>query len=348
MKVSKRHLLIYVIVTGLCLVLLIELAVRMTRLAPPLATETGNMVAHPYLPFMPKPNTRLSGRSRYDEFDYEIEINSFGFRDFDRPAQKPDGVFRIFGLGDSTTYGGGALFEETYLRRLEILLNERPGEHPEIEIVKAGIPGYYPEPERMLLEHFGPDFAPDLITLGFGTSDVIDTLLGLEAIRIGPTGRTSVLENQLGPVGLALYRHSHAARIILNRYLTARLTRPTDWDEIFRANGKYEAQWQQIETELSRIAALGRELGADLIILYIPDFTVLERGEERLYPPARLHAWADANGAGFVDATAALLEASNDSDTPLYWPRDRHPTPAAYRIIADTLYRYLLDHAYVP
>lgn len=349
MRKGSVFFLGYLICTCIILVLLSEFAVRNFGLAPPFPSATGNMIADPYLPFLPRPNSKLSGRSRFDEFDYVIEINSVGFRDRERPYQKPEGVFRILGLGDSTTYGGGALLEETYLARVEYRLNERAGGRPVTDIIKAGVPRYYPEAQRLLLEHYGLRYDPDLVVVGFGSSDVIDTLIGLDAISIPDADEArSNIRNELGDTGALLYEQSHLARFFFDRILRSASERPVDWDEIYRENGKYEAQWQAIEQEFARMAALSRQTGADFVILYIPDFTLFERGEERHYPARRLQAWAQDNDAYFADPTAALLAAHGQSEAPLYWPKDRHPTPAGYQIIAEALYTYLVKNALVP
>ena len=349
MRKNSVYFLGYLVCTCVLLMLLAEFAIRQFELAPPWPSTTGNMVADPYLPFLPRPDSTLSGRSRFDEFDYLIEINSVGFRDRDRPYSKPPGVFRILGLGDSTTYGGGALLEETYLARVERRLNERDGDHPVIDIIKAGIPRYYPEAQRMLLDQYGLRYEPDLVIVGFGSSDVIDTLIGLDAIRISADAETgSATRRKLGASGMLLYEHSHLARIFLDRMLRNASQRPVDWDELYRTGGRYEAQWQEVETEFARMAGLSKQAGANLVILYIPDYTLFDRGEERLYPPRRLRAWAEANDAYFVDPTAALLAAHEDSDEPLFWPRDKHPTPAGYAVIADVLYAGLEAHSLIP
>ena len=339
----------YFIAAGVVILLLSEVTVRIFGLAPPIEASAGNMVPDPYLPFLPRPNSRLEGRSRFDEFDYLIEINSVGFRDRDRPYQKPEGVFRILGLGDSTTYGGGALLEETYLARVEAQLNNRDGKHPQIDIIKAGVPRFYPEANRLLLQHYGLEYDPDVIIVGFGSSDVIDTLIGLDPIRISADGNaTRNVRDSLSETGMLLYQYSQLARVLLSRYLSRKNARPVDWNEIYRDKGKYEAQWLAVEQEFARMAEMSRGTGADLVILYIPDFTLFERGEERDYPPQRLQQWARQNNAWFVDPTAAMLAAYEDSQTPLFWPRDRHPTPAGYQVIADVLYASLVSNNLVP
>jgi hypothetical protein len=90
--------------------------------------------------------------SASNEFVFEVRHSSWGARDVEHPTAKPPGVFRILGLGDSFTYGVGAAFEDTYLAMLENLLDARPGNHPRVEIIKAGIPRFFTEPERLLLQ----------------------------------------------------------------------------------------------------------------------------------------------------------------------------------------------------
>ncbi|MDP6674825.1 MAG: SGNH/GDSL hydrolase family protein [Gammaproteobacteria bacterium] len=331
------------------LLILLEASVRVLELAPPLTNRYGNMVPDPYLPFMPRPNSKISGRSKYDEFDYHVEINSVGLRDFERPYEKPAGVYRILGLGDSTTYGGAAFFEDSYLRLVERMLNERVGDHPGIEVIKAGIPRYYPEPERILLEHYGVLYEPDLITVGFGSSDVVDTLQGLSAITIHEAGNSESGEvPEIGRIGMLLYKHSHLTRMALNRYIKYTITRPTNWDEIYKSEGMYEKQWLEIEAEFSKITKIANTIGARLVILYIPDFTLFKRGKERHYPAQRLRTWAAQNDVTFVDVTPAMLAANETTTTPLYWARDRHHTPAGYKVIADTLYNALIANDLVP
>jgi len=168
MKNSKN--LVFSIVTiliGLAVgFMIVETVVRVLRLEPALAKEYANNVADPYLPYKPKPLSVTPDHSVTGEFDCEYRHNSFGFRDREHTLEKGENVFRILGLGDSFTYGIGVGFEATYLYRLEAMLNTRPGEHPPIEIIKAGIPRYYPEPQRILLGRYGKDYSPDFLNLG--------------------------------------------------------------------------------------------------------------------------------------------------------------------------------------
>ena len=72
----------------------------------------------------------------------------------------------------------GAVFEETYLSRLERMLDATPGLAGRVEIVKGGQSRYWTEPERLLLELVGVHYQPDLILVGFTPNDVTDTGCG--------------------------------------------------------------------------------------------------------------------------------------------------------------------------
>ena len=129
-----------------------EGAVRLLGIAPQLQLQYPRMVPDPYLPFRPPANATYVTREPSGDFELRVRTNSAGFRDTEHAIPKPPGVFRIVALGDSFTFGTGARFEETYLARLERLLNRRQGGHPTVEIVKAGLPRFYTEPERLLLK----------------------------------------------------------------------------------------------------------------------------------------------------------------------------------------------------
>ena len=348
-KLKRNYsLAAYVVTVVLIFLVFSELTARALKLAPPLGNEFANMAPDTYLPFKPRPNSSISGRSKFDEFDYHIEINSVGLRDFERPYTKPKDTFRILGLGDSTTYGGAVLLEDSYLRLVEIQLNERSGDHPDIEIIKAGVPRFYTKTERMMLEHYGVRYEPDLITVGFGNSDVIDTLHGLNATIVDDSGNVKSKEfDEISPIGMFFFKHSHVARVFLNEYVKAKSPQPI-WDEIYKPNGIYEEQWQEVEREFNKMAEISRSIEATLVIIYIPDFTVFTRGEEQLYPPERLQSWANRNDVIFVDVTPAMLAAGETSNGLLFFARDRHPTPAGYKVIADTVYEVLTSKGLVP
>ncbi len=261
---------------------------------------------------------------------------------------KPDGVFRILGLGDSFTYGVGAGYRDTYLRRLERMLNAQAPPGTRVDVVKAGVPRYFTEPERILLETVGVDLDPDLVIVGFVPNDVADTVLGIEAIEIDASGYLVSRESrQLGDLGRWTYLHVDSGRIVLGAWLAWQRSRrsPVHWRDIFVAGGSHEPQWRLIEAELTRMAAVCRNLGVPFVVLHIPMQPPWTPASS--YPARRLEEWARHHDALFVDALPRLQWASERGRT-VYWTRDGHCTPDGYRVVGDVLADALRQHALIP
>lgn len=338
----------YGLVAALAVAVGVEGITRLMHLAPPLNQQYPGMVPAPYLPYRPTPNSAWMSPAASGEFRFETRHSSLGIRDVEHSAKKPPGTFRILGLGDSFTYGTGAAFEDTYLARLERRLNQRPGPHPGIEIVKAGIPRYFPEPERSFLEHYGLALEPDLVIVTFVPNDVIDTFMGLDAVKPSGSGFLMSREaSELGTAGEWLFVHSHVARIVLGRWVTHRIwmKHPIFWDDVYVANGRHEEAWRKVEEEYRRMVDLAASRGTRLVIVQIPENRPWDR-PEITYPAKRLSAWAAANGAFFIDTMPALAAASRSEK--LYWDKDQHCNAAGYRVVADAVDRGLAEHGLVP
>ncbi len=331
-----RFWTIYLLVAMFASLALLEVAVRLLGLAPPLPQQYSSNVADPFLPWKPRPLSVVEGRS--DEYQVRYEHNSAGFRDVEHSLKKPAGTFRILGLGDSFTYGVGARYEETYLYRLEQMLNERPQGHQAIEVIKAGVPRYWPEPERLMLEHYGLSYAPDLILVAFLPNDVIDTHVGLNGVTVN---RGFLVRPNLGPLadsGVWLYLHSRLFRTLVVRHLAATHTDETTGSSA-TPDGD-EEDWRTIEAEYAKMAQLARRAGASFAVVYIP-----QKGpwppSARDDPRQRLSRWCAAHQVPFIDTLPALEGAAERA--PLYYARDGHCTPAGYDIIARCLYSALLQ-----
>jgi lysophospholipase L1-like esterase len=318
-----------------------EAGVRILSLAPPNQNVFGGYAPDPYLPFKMRPLSQESGQT--SEFRYSYTHNSVGFRDVEHDATKAPGVFRILGLGDSFTYGAGAEFDKTYLYRLEQNLRARSKDHPAVEVIKAGIPRYFPTAERILLEHYGLSYRPDLVIVGVLPNDVVDTFLGLDAVRVDSTGHLRTREaSEFGKLGVLIYRHSHLGRMLIRTHIDRR--RKPRMEEMYRSGGFHEKDWLVMEKEYERIADLSDSIGAKLVLVHIP-----QQGPwtaEHEYMPSRIGAWAAKRGVHFVDVLPEMKKSRAPEQ--LYYPLDGHCTPAGYAVVAETLYRALIEKQLVP
>ena len=80
-------------------------------------------------------------------------------------SRKKD-AFRIIGLGDSITFGSFVNIEDTYLYKLESMLNLSK-QSQKFEVVNAGVPGYGTIHELIYLKEKLFKYSPDLLIIGF-------------------------------------------------------------------------------------------------------------------------------------------------------------------------------------
>lgn len=118
-------------------------------------TSTGRLELVPGL------QTRLSdGRN--------IRINSKGFIGVEFEEKKPEGVYRIFTLGDSCTFGGD--WDMSYAAFLGKRLNAVA---QKFEVINAGIEGYNSEYALGRLKDDILKYSPDLVTIYIGWNDLM-------------------------------------------------------------------------------------------------------------------------------------------------------------------------------
>ena len=312
----------------------LEIGLRATGVAPPLPKlfHDGVFIPDPVLPYRLKPAVGMTITARTGEFRETIRHNRDGFRDVDHETAKPPGTFRILGVGDSFTYGAGAEFKDTYLRVLErSLALALPTTR--VEIVKAGIGGFCTESERLLVERAGLAYQPDLVLLGFNATDLFETSLGLDRVRVREGPLRTVEARRLGRTVTWLVMHSHAARW-LHRALSG--DDAADLHRRFEASPEArEAAWKRIAVELARLRDSASAAGARVVVAFLP------LGHAKDGPDLeRLRAECAALDLPVIDTTPALRAAA--AEGPVYWPKDGHCTPRGYHAIARALHEGLL------
>jgi hypothetical protein len=147
-----------------------------------------------------------------------VQINRLGFRDArDYRLEKSPGTFRIVVLGDSVTFGHGAMFETTYPYLLEQHLRSW---RPDVgwEVWNLGVPGYNTRQELEYLREIGPTFRPDLVIVGFFPND----FTGNEPAS------PSTIRRILSAVHQVTQRHLYSYEFFKRLYLTARWRLFTD------------------------------------------------------------------------------------------------------------------------
>lgn len=139
--------------------------------------------------------------------------NSLGFRDTrEYSLEKAPGTFRILVLGDSVTFGHGALHETSYPFLLEQNLRQW---RPDVkwEVWNLGIPGYNTAQELAYLQEVGDRYAPDLVIVGFFPND----FSGVE-----PNLRPGIAARATSAVMAVMQRYVYSTELYKRIYLTLR------------------------------------------------------------------------------------------------------------------------------
>lgn len=111
-------------------------------------------------------------RYNTSEFTFIAKTNAFGLRDRDFLPNKALDTYRILAIGDSFTYGWGVKDDESWPKQLERILSEK-FRNKKIEVINAGIPGYFPRGYVNIAKEFIPKFSPDLVLVGIVEGDDI-------------------------------------------------------------------------------------------------------------------------------------------------------------------------------
>lgn len=105
------------------------------------------------------------------EFSYNVKINNLGYRGPEFLAKKPEGVKRIFVVGDSFTYGIGANESETIPSVISQLLSQ---EFDNIEVINAGAGSTSPINHYYNFKNMHLKYSPDFALVLLDLTDLMD------------------------------------------------------------------------------------------------------------------------------------------------------------------------------
>jgi len=274
--------------------------------------------------------------------DYRIGVrtNSKGIRaDREFAVPKPEGVIRIVGVGDSFTFGYGVEVEDTYLARVERILEEQGFS---VETINLGVAGHGTAEQMIMLENVGFSLDPDVVVVGYYMNDIADNTRSMLYSLNDDGNLVRKAETYLPGVEIrdflysfALYRflaeRSHLmyfARTRLSDLLQKRIR------DQHRAAASLDTQDEErlTATLLDEVKRKCLARGIGFCVLDIPS----EYNKSNL-PRAFLEVVTPDD---IVDLRPAFHERMKT--TKLYWTRsDGHWTPTGHEIAADALARHI-------
>lgn len=345
-------ILLLVVSTGTSLGLL-EAGVRIV--APRTTKLTVPAVIDDELIYRLPPAAR--GSDVKEEFAVTIATNAQGLRDRDYPARKPSGVRqRILVLGDSMTFGEGVEAEQTYPKLLERALAERHG-GGRYEVINAAVRGYGNDQELVLFERLVPVYHPDVVLLAFfAVNDFDDNLYGGLFTVAGDRLERRPLSDatspkyryyrrqsfiQTFPGYRTLVARSHLINLLRDRW--ARVEFRRSFGEVARLDRAREEQaWILTHAILRAWAERARRAAIRPVLLLVPSWEQVHAGRDDVVDARteRVTALARAQRLPVVMPRAALTAAVAGPER-VYYPKDRHMTPAGHRVVAGVLERCL-------
>ena len=320
----------------------LEIAVRVLDLALPLPEEHSDFAPNNVLPRQPPRN--VYGR------------NALGFRGPDRELEKPPGTFRIVGVGDSLTYGSGIRltgrlrpvpYEATFLARIEAALAARGG--PPVEAINLGLPGYGPEPEALMLRHYGLHYRPDLVLVGVSPTDFRGTASGPTG-WVGHAYMMSSRARRMGGLGFWLYRRSHVARILFAHPLA----RAHDRDLLGpgREEDDPETVWARMQEAWGRMADMTRAAGARIVFVRIQNAPRMghRQGRQGDDPAELLRRLRQVCATRDKCSVTDVLPAFSTHQAPetLCLPNGGRCSEAGFALVADVILRDLESRGLLP
>ena len=353
-----RSLLIRLVALGVscCLALLLaELLIRWIAPRAVLLVDRGLYLDDPPRGYRLNPGFSGTITNRV-EYRTTVKVNRAGLRGAE-PGEHDAARKRVLVIGDSYAFGVGAEEGETLPVRLAAHLAEAGAPS---EVLNGGVPGYSVPDDVSWYEKWGAPLAPDLVVLlAFAGNDLQDAMPGARATVIG--GELVVPGGKTGGLGPWLFRHSHLYVLLKSSPLGALgrklLGKPAPHEsasvaaelslyareganEIYRVGGAAtENAIDRLLVELPAARIVGVVLPSDLAVH--PEVFAKALAGNRLDPAAydvdRLSSWFRdlfaRRGIAVVDLTRRLATGEANGER-LYYPLDRHLTPAGYDVAA--------------
>lgn len=260
----------------------------------------------PYLFWKFKPDQVLTDKTAYRK---PVSINSHGYRGSDFSDAKPDGVYRVACIGDSTTFGWSVADTDTFPARLELALaGDCP--HGRVEVLNLGVTGYTSLQGRELMTRYAAAWAPDLVVFAFGPNDRLPALKSdLKHLqdRTWDIGPLKVFLNRL-----QVYKLIKSGVIYLGNRTRGLSLDPATY--IPRL--KRKVSLKEFEQNVWIVNDTCRRIGADLVIISVdypslpPDHVTREMEKQaREHGAAMPETWGPWDGASIIKKLSRELGA---------------------------------------
>jgi len=275
------------------------------------------------------------------------ETNRAGFRGPETPERKPEAVFRLAVIGDSTAMGWGVEQHDTYASRIERRLNSpdsplraasaKAGSQPRtlgierlqptqrFEVLNFALAGLDAGEVSKRFEDLALRFDPDLVIWGFTLNDI-------RGKHYRPSLDKEYAERmRRNDSSIRLWRWARPRWLALRELLFApKGTFAGELDDNYFAN---PPAWQALESHFARIASLSDRLGICRVLLINSQLHALHA----LHPYRRHYEAVAELGLAHGFHPVQSLERMSREDASSIWvsPSDWHANARGHAILAE-------------
>jgi hypothetical protein len=250
-------------------------------------------------------------------------------REYPYPQIKPEGTYRILGLGDSFAWGWGMSDNRrTFFKLIECWLNKKNPTHP-VEVINASRPAAPAAYYEQFLDSLGWELNPDQIVISFNLNDAY--------VKHASVTVEAKSANHLEQNSGFWTRHSWLVRFLRERIVRTRIRRD------FIANihdaylGAERAQrWDRAQINLLAIARGCRQRKIKLLVVVFPLLVDLDRNYPFTAEIGEIMRFCRQNEIDCIDLLPTFL----GKKPPLLWtlPTNAHPNEVANRLAAETIF----------
>ena len=275
--------------------------------------------------------------------DRTIKINSHGLRDREFSHEKPEGVRRILGIGDSFTFGYGVNLDDCYLKQLERELNQSGDKW---EVINAGVTGYNMWQYIAYFQHYGYRYEPDLVTIGVYFDDFYGDPSAGGKTETGPR------HHSLKSIRLVNFTRN-CLELLQFRYrylLGSRWLKSIEDRREYILNNEYHSLlsgkpdhklYKKFESRLQEFNRTAKQYGARVLVIFIPDIVQINHPELQGLNDL-LEEICLRSHVIYLDMTP-YFEKFEDIRKLYLLPYDAHTSPTGHQIIASEMEKKIMQ-----
>jgi hypothetical protein len=257
-------------------------------------------------------------------------------QDYSYPDPKRSTDFRIAAIGDSFTFAPFMQFTDTYVKRLETMLNLSKSGAGNAEVINYGVPAYSTSHE-VAVTHRALNSGADIIMLQITLNDP-------EIKHHTPAGIRENMDDRFGPLRLngllgRIANRWRTLHFILTRLHNSKTHR--DYIEYFQGLYSNPHTWNTFVQSVKNLVKLPREANKPIVAVVFPLFGL---PMDNRYPFYEIHAKVKdlLNSLNVPNIDLSDIYRGIPLERLQVIPGgDRHPNEIAHRMAAEQIYLWL-------